>query len=179
MTQPYDPGTYWNSQPAMPVRRPHIEQEAALMAVLDGIDYPSSILEIGVGAGRIGKLLCEEWPAAHYTGIDISWNRVAEAMENLPEHVELFEADLLEWDNRYNYDLVIAVEVLMHVKPSDLDYALERMRLWSRRHIVTVDWTEPIDGPIAPWNFLHDYAAHGLQEVAKVGQQSIHHWESK
>jgi hypothetical protein len=27
----------------------------------------------------------------------------------------------------------------------------------SRRWVVSLDWSEPIAGPIAPWNALYDY----------------------
>lgn len=177
MSEPYNPQEYWTAAPAMQVRPEHADQEVKLLEALQGLK-PKSILEIGVGFGRVGKLLCEEWPDARYTGVDISPARIAEAREILPSHAKLVEADFLDWDGPGEWcDLVIAVEVLMHVRPSDLGYAVEMLRLWSRWCVVTVDWTEPIDGPVAPWNFLHNYAAYGAEIVATVGKQSIHRWD--
>lgn len=171
----YEPREYWTNRPPL-VRKPaHEAQEQALLDALGRIQV-KSILEVGVGNGRIGNLLCERWPNASYTGLDISPDRLAEARENLPERAELVEADFLAWDqDGRQYDLVVAVEVLMHVRPDDIEDAVARLFYWSRRHIVTVDWTEPIAKRIAAWNFLHDYAALGLEAVAKTGLQSVHH----
>jgi len=172
----YNPREYWRDKPADPVKRVHGRQEAALLDAVADLT-PTSILEVGVGTGRIASLLTTKWPDATYTGIDLSPARLAYARKTLPGHVELIETDLLDWEPDHFCDLVIAVEVLMHIRPSDLDYAMERLRVWSRQAIVTVDWTEPIEGPIGPWNFLHDYAAHGLRVVSKVDLQSVHRWD--
>jgi trans-aconitate methyltransferase len=170
----YEPREYWANHAPL-VRKPaHAVQEEALLAALGRIQV-KSILEIGVGNGRIGKLLMERWPNATYTGLDISPDRLAEARENLPERAELNLADLLTWDTAERYDLVVAVEVLMHVRPEDVEAAVLKLMEWSKRHVYTVDWTELITKTPAPWNFIHDYAALGLEPVAKTGMQSIHH----
>lgn len=170
----YDPRTYWTEAPAMRIRPAHAEQERALMDAL-GRKQASSILEIGVGAGRIGKLLTERWPNASYVGIDISPARVAEAREVLPEHAEVVEVDLLEFDTDATFDLVVAVEVLMHVRPDDIEAAVERLQLWSHRHIYTVDWDVPLDRAISEHNFCHDYQELGFEKVASVGRQGVYH----
>lgn len=170
----YEPREYWTNHPPLRRRPVHDTQEAALMDALGRIRV-TSILEVGVGNGRIGKLLMERWPNATYTGLDISPARLAEARENLPERAELVEADLLEWDTDERSDLVVAVAVLMHVRPGDLVTATDRLKASSKRHVYTVDWTEPISKTPAPHNFRHDYEAVGFEIVAKVGRQSIHH----
>lgn len=170
----YDPLTYWTEAPPMRVRPAHEAQAAALMDAV-GRKQVSSILEVGCGFGRIGKLLTEKWPNASYTGVDISPDRIAEARANLPEQATLIAADLLEFDTDDSFDLVVAVEVLMHVRPEHVEEAVERLQLWSHRHIYTVDWDTPIDKPAAAHNFCHDYDALGLEKVAAVGRQGIYH----
>lgn len=172
--QTYDPQEYWTARPAMTVQRPHANQEIALLKAIEHID-PMSILEVGVGLGRVGKLLCERWPGAKYTGIDLSPGRLAEARKNLPEYAELVHDDLLDWDpDAEKYDLVIAVEVLMHVRPQDAAEAVARLFRWSSGYVCTVDWTQAVNKPIASHNFIHDYGTLSLPAVARTGLQSIH-----
>lgn len=170
----YEPRTYWTEAPPMRVRPAHEAQATALMDAI-GRKQVSSILEVGVGAGRIGRMLTVKWPSAEFTGIDISGARVVEAAGNLPEHARLVEADLLDYDTDESFDLVVAVEVLMHVRPEQVEEAVERLQLWSHRHIYTVDWDTPIDKPIADHNFLHDYVELGFEKVATTGRQGIYH----
>jgi trans-aconitate methyltransferase len=172
----YDPRTYWTEAPAMKVRPAHEAQAAALMDAV-GRKQVSSILEVGCGFGRIGTLLTEKWPNATYMGIDISPDRIVEASANLPAdgRVTLAEADLFDFDTDESFDLVVAVEVLMHIPPEQVEDAVERLQLWSHRHIYTVDWDTPIAKTPAPHNFLHDYEALGFEKVASTGLQGIYH----
>lgn len=172
----YDPRTYWTEAPAMRVKAAHAEQETVLMDAI-GRKQVSSILEVGCGFGRIGALLTDKWPNATYAGIDISPDRIAEASANLPAdgRVTLAEADLLDFDTDDSFDLVVAVEVLMHVRPEQVEEAVERLQLWSHRHVYTVDWDTPIDKPAADHNFLHDYRELGFEKVASVGLQGVYH----
>lgn len=172
----YQPRAYWTSAPPMKVRPAHTVQERDLMVAIDHLE-PSSILEVGVGFGRIGRLLCTRWPDAHYAGLDISTDRLNEARQRLPEHARLYHGDLLEWDTTERFDLVVAVEVLMHVRPEDIEPAVLNLTGWSNGHVVTVDWTEPISSTPKPHNFRHDYAALGLTPVVTTGLQTIHRWE--
>lgn len=169
----YDPCEYWLNHPPLERYPAHDAQEEALLHALDG-SMPSSVLEVGVGGGRIGKLLMERWPDATYTGLDISPARLDEARRNLPERAELIEADLMERYPIRSFDLVVAVEVLMHIPPDHLRDVILKLTTWSQ-HLVTVDWTEPVAGPIAEWNFRHDYEAYGLTPVKRIGLQTIHH----
>lgn len=170
----YDPRDYWTNAPAMKVKPAHEAQATALMDAI-GRKQVSSILEVGVGFGRIGKLLTDKWPSATYTGIDISIDRIGEARTALPEHATLEVADVLDFDTDDSFDLVVAVEVLMHVRPDDIEQVVERLQLWSHRHIYTVDWDTDIGKPAAAHNFLHDYVELGFEKVASTGLQGIYH----
>lgn len=173
----YDPRAYWTAREPL-VRKPaHEAQETALMDVI-GRKQASSILEVGVGDGRIGKLLTGRWPNASYDGFDISADRIAEAREVLPEHAALHEADLFDvpdLPDEQKADLVVACEVLMHVRPEDVELAVLKLAGWSKRHVYTVDWDTPVAKTPAEHNFLHDYEALGLEKVASVGLQGIYH----
>jgi trans-aconitate methyltransferase len=172
----YDPREYWTSRPPL-VRKPaHEAQETALMDAI-GRKQITSILEVGVGDGRIGRLLTAKWPGATYAGVDISPARAEEARAALPDYATVVESDLFDLDVNSDdqFDLVVAVEVLMHVKPEDVEDAVTRLATWSGRHVYTVDWDTPVAKTPADHNFLHDYAALGLEKVASVGRQGIYH----
>jgi trans-aconitate methyltransferase len=169
----YDPREYWTSRAPL-VRKPaHEAQETALMDAI-GRKQISSILEVGVGDGRIGKLLTEKWSTASYVGLDISPARIDEARANLPEHAGLAVVDLFDAIVEDTYDLVVAVEVLMHIRPEDVEGAVTRLAAWSGRHVYTVDWDTPIAKTPAEHNFLHDYE-RWFEKVASVGRQGIYH----
>jgi len=172
----YDPRAYWAIHPPFPNRPAHRAQEIVLLDEWSKIS-PKSILEVGVGQGRIAALALKLWPDASYIGIDISTDRLAEARAALGEWPRLVEADLLTYRPVRASDLVLAVEVLMHIPPSDLQAAVDNLRAWSRRDVYTVDWTEPATGPVADHNFIHDYAGLGFTPVATVGRQTIFHAE--
>ena len=75
------------------------------------------------------------------------------------------------------YDLVLAVEFLMHVPPDEVADAVNTMRSLANRHIVTCDWTEPIKKPAAPHNWRHDYEALFGDSIVRretVGRQTVY-----
>lgn len=155
----------------------YLDQEAVLRNVLAGLDY-ASVLDVGCGFGRFA-----EWfEGRHYTGIDLSPSMVRTAMRLHPERTFAVAA-LDDWQpGAYvTYDLVLASEVLMHIPPADLGAAVMKLRGLAERHLVTVDWTEPIERPAMAHNWLHDYAAleaPGWQVTrTRVGLQTIHHAE--
>lgn len=157
------------------VRKPaHEAQETALMEVV-GRKHVSSILEVGCGDGRIGKLLTTRWPSAEYVGLDISHTLIAEARRTLPEDAVLVEADLYDLETEEKADLVVAVELLMFLPPDRVEDAVLRLAGWSGRHVYTVDWDVPLTKTIAPGQYLHDYEALGLEKVGSVGRQGIYH----
>jgi SAM-dependent methyltransferase len=170
----YVPVDYWRERGKRYerefVRSPKfVAQEEALTALLGRLKF-SSVLEVGCGFGRIGALVTALRPGVIYTGIDISPDMLDSAREKMPD-ATLFEGTLSDFDREADavsdrdvgsqFDLVLAVESLMHVLPSEIEVTVETMRLLSRRHIVTLDWTYPLAPAIkiAEHNFLHDYRA--------------------
>src|SRR5437899_5557504 len=97
----------------------HRLQENFLFEKLRSGQLPlQNIIEIGCGAGRITRLLAEQYPTARITGLDLS-----------PERLELARRHCAGWDNiRFEqfdfysdaplpgsgYDAAVAVEVFLH-----------------------------------------------------------------
>ncbi len=187
----YDPVTYWRErgETYMAKFRPerYAEQEEALTQVLGRLEF-ASVLEVGCGFGRIGRLIMATHNVTRYVGLDLSPTMLAAArntLEPLGSAVELVEASLVGHKTKERFDLVVAVEMLMHVPPDDVAAAVRKLDRLAKRHIVTLDWTTPVPGKRpAVHNFLHPYPellGAGLfgrpreVETTVVGLQAIHH----
>ena len=183
----YDPITYWRERgetyrSKFRAER-YAEQEAALEELLRPLEF-QSVLEVGCGFGRIGAILHRLRPAIAYTGIDLSPAMLETAREELPG-AELLETSLEAFKPKNQWDLVIAVEVLMHVPPEGVVKAVRKLDRLAAAHIVTLDWTTPLPRKrTAEHNFLHDYPVllgkgpFGRArevEIVPVGVQAIHH----
>jgi len=171
----YDPVEYWGRAPT--TQRPL--GPPALLALLRRLRY-DAMLDVGCGSGRWGVLLSRARPYARYTGIDISPLRAEIARSNLPDDarvecvaVQDFDADGERWP------LVLAVEVLMHIPPGDVEAAAAKLREVAGRHIVLLDWVDGSGIDPAPHNFVHDYLALlGTPVYAeRIGRQALMHWE--
>lgn len=180
----YDPVPFWDSlAPALAgpgAGSPeHERQEAALERLLRPLKW-QSVLEVGIGGGRISDLLHRIRPDADYTGIDIGQTQLDAGYRVWPDGtfelspIQSFKAGDRKWD------LVIASEVLMHVKPAAIKKAVANVLAASRRHVVIVEWDPTpaeLERPIAEWNFAHDYRAllGAIASETKTDRQVIFH----
>lgn len=145
------------------------------METLSRLEF-RSIFEVGCGSGRITRLVHQRWPGVQYTAIDLSLDRLMSARARAPR-VEFIHSMVQSFRPHRTWDLVLAVEVLMHIPASDIASVIDRLFTFARRNVVTLDWAVPIDRPIAPWNDLHDYAelyGKRLLSVEQVGLQAIY-----
>ena len=185
----YDPITYWRErgETYMAKFRPerYAEQEAALEEFLRPLEF-QSVLEVGCGFGRIASLIRRVNPKASYTGLDLSLTMIAAAHDRLGADAELVDSALGDFKPKSRtWDLVIAVEVLMHVPPEGVVKAVRKLDRLAVAHIVTLDWATPLPRKrTAEHNFLHDYPAllgkgpFGRArevEIVPIGVQAIHH----
>lgn len=178
--QSYDPIPFWTEEGKTYYDRfrrteAFVEQEEALIELflnrLWGLPTLPRVLEAGCGFGRIGDLLFRSIGDLYYLGFDLSEDQLQRARKLVPygTFVQSTIDDFPFGDALF--DLVLAVEVLMHVKPEDLERTVNKLRTYGP--LITVDWTEPVEGPVAQWNFIHDYEAVGLKPIRKVGKQTI------
>lgn len=156
----------------------HLAQETALLRLLAPLKF-ATMLDVGCGFGRIGALVADR-QEVDYTGIDISEQMVNAARRRIPKG--RFAVTSLEDFSSEDepYDLVLASEFLMHVPPEEVQDAVKALVALSRRHVVTVDWTEPIRKPAAAHNWRHDYqalftdAGAEIRRSQVVGKQTIY-----
>jgi SAM-dependent methyltransferase len=143
-------------------RRLFSKQEKILLRTLKTIEF-ESVLEIGCGFGRITKLILDNFAGVRkYKGIDMSPEQIknCERLVAGREKVELSVGTVQELEEDDNsYDMVIAVEVLMHIPFSEIALALSRMKAIASKYIVNLDWYRPIPVESLGYCFAHDYGS--------------------
>ena len=151
-------------------------QEEVLARFLAQLEF-ATVLDVGCGFGRIGAPLVNARPAVAYTGIDYSGDMLLSASKKIPTGY-FRQVSLEKFAPTHRFDLVLAVEVLMHYPPQNVKAAVEKLRVLSRRHLVTVDWSRPLpDGHRYDHNWVHPYPTlYGEALVAEIpiGYQTLY-----
>lgn len=176
----YDPKEFWHDtgraywRTGIAPSSEHVRQEALLRTILREIEF-QSVLDVGCGGGRLGRLIHDVNPDVQYTGIDISDQALMVARSYLPD-AELEQTTLSAFKTRgRHWDLVLTCEVLLHIPPEDIEFAVSKLRKMGDQ-VLAVEWIIRGEAPpeIAPWNWPHDYEALGLgQPIAYTGEQGI------
>ncbi len=170
----YDPKTYWieeglKDNPIM--RKAHNAQIEPLLNVLDDLTF-NTVIELGAGWGRITKVLKEAYNINRYLAIDLSEARLSQI------GADTKVADITTYRNDERYDLVLAVELLLHIKPDDLPTVISNMKSMSNKYVVTLDYDPISTIPLEEHNFKHDYNQYGNVKTVRISdKQSIHIWE--
>jgi ubiquinone/menaquinone biosynthesis C-methylase UbiE len=125
-----------------------------------------SVLELGCGFGRVTKLLLTEFPVIkEYLAVDLSPHQLENAKKYIGSNndkITFLLSDIQNLDtNNKKYDLVIISEVLLHIKPDEIDPIIKKIISLSKKHVVNIDWYEdtlPLDyKKRATYNFIHQY----------------------
>lgn len=130
----------------------------------------SSVLEVGAGTGRMTKIMLEEFldDIIYYDIVDINKENLNKVMDNLGTEMALMTypvvADITdeEFDislRGKQYDIVLASEIFMHIKPEDIEMVLKRViRLLAPKGlIINIDWFFEPNALSGGWCFIHDY----------------------
>lgn len=157
----FDPDAYWTAQgPSLaPPGSEGPEQAAVLKEIsllLDELRPIQSVLDVGCGQGRMAHFLQSEIPEASYSGMDLAQSQLDGTRKVRPDGTYHLSR-LQDFTPDRKWDLVLASEVLLHIPPQDIALACARLLDVTGRYLITVDWTRPLQGKIAPWNWLHDY----------------------
>ncbi|NJM84287.1 MAG: methyltransferase domain-containing protein [Tabrizicola sp.] len=123
-------------------RRMFIDLED-MSAVVRAWAKPRRIIEIGCGEGALAERLVRDFPAAHYTGIDIipHLGRMYSGPGDRVEFRQITAEDMAR-DHAGAFDLVVINDVLHHV-PADLRpgiLAASRQLLLPGGRLILKDW---------------------------------------
>lgn len=175
----FDPDQYWT------VNGPHLAQtsesfehrwtEEILRGLLAGLGPISSVIDVGCGRGRLAAVVRDVLSAASYTGMDLGPAQIAATKEVRPDG-DYFQSRLQDFRPKRKWDLVIASEVLLHIPPADIVKSVANLRRLARRWIITVDWTLPLNVPVAQENWLHNYPSlfgDNITKAIPAGLQTV------
>lgn len=170
------------------------KQEDVLRYFLKGLNalkalYPNqkpidTVLEVGAGTGRMTKIVVEELNPKYYGIWDLDIKK-----DGFPFKIasDIHQGDITTAAYRGDpprgpdsYDLILASEVFMHIKPIDISITIQylSMLLAPQGMIINIDWyyqPEP-----STWCYIHDYEKmyreeNGLHPVfeANINKQKL------
>jgi trans-aconitate methyltransferase len=176
--QQYNPPQYWQESgktyyDKFQYNSEYQEQEKQLIDYLSHLKF-NSVLELGAGFGRITNLIDREFKPSKYVVVDISEDQLNHI--TIPNIIKI-TSDISKFDTDQKFDLVIAVEVLMHQLPDKVQSIVDNMKRWSKKHVISLDYDGPSEG-LAEHNFSHDYhRLYGeLKGMIPLDKQSLYHW---
>jgi len=137
----------------------HTVQEKMLIDYLKSLSF-ETVLEFGCGFGRITKLMLENFSIKKYTAFDLSSHQINNAKkfcENF-NNVWFVQTTIQDFEPEEKYDLVLGVEVLLHVLPNDIHNVLNKLVSLSNYHLIHMDFNSNYHPKILlPHNFVHQY----------------------
>lgn len=150
----------------------YARQEAQLESIFATLpEPPQHVLEVGPGLGRITKMLVDRWPEAAFGLMDLSRLALEKTSMAVPNRVFEIEVDRIQHTIDFAqafplasvgglFDLVVAIEVMLHIPPHEVEYAARNLlkAVKPGGHLVTCDWTEEIGREVRVQNYRHDYA---------------------
>jgi len=160
----YSPTDYWTErgrvyQKEFVHSEESQEEEKALIDYLKTLSF-DTVLEFGCGFGRITKILLENFPIKKYVAFDLSPDQISNAkklckdFKNINFHVSTIQDFKID----EKFDLVIGIEVLLHVPPDNIEQTMNELSSFSKHHIINVDWSQEKPPLVrSPHNFLHNY----------------------
>lgn len=156
-------------------------QENTLLDHLKTIQF-ESVLEFGCGFGRITDLILKNFEIRQYKAFDLSQDQINNAKKLCNNYNVEFEVSTIEdYVDTKKYDLVIGVEILMHVPPEMIISAIENLSKFSNKHMINIDFYEDISiTKLAKHNFLHQYGSiyNQLENIQKVNRIKINDKQS-
>jgi SAM-dependent methyltransferase len=120
-----------------------------------------SVLELGIGTGRMSKIMLEIFPNIQiYNAVDINFypikiNNIG--VYNADVTDETFFENINAFYSGRRWDFVLASEVFMHIKPEDIERVIKSVTslLAPNGVILNIDWTSAPEH--STWCYIHDY----------------------
>lgn len=148
---------YWIDTELVPSKREDKQLPFLINKLKEELDINKieTILEVGVGYGRVAKAILDTFPnILYYDGIDISIKALQESRYYLRKYVGLNDISLgykainvdfenMDMDSIKPFDLVISVETMSTV-PENIDICnwIDKMVSLSKKYVVNLDYTK-------------------------------------
>jgi SAM-dependent methyltransferase len=124
---------------------------------------PESVLELGIGTGRMSKIMLEIFPNIQiYNAVDINFypikiNNIG--VYNADVADETFFENINAFYSGRRWDFVLASEVFMHIKPEDIERVIKSVKnlLAPNGTILNIDWSVQAPQEHSNWCYIHDY----------------------
>ncbi len=158
---------------------------------------PASVLELGAGTGRMTKIMLEELKGRYlYTIVEQDKDKVMKMFDSMNGQLSVYPLigdimEFIELNHSHDYDLILASEVFMHIKPEDISKLISKCSefLTTNGTILNIDWSttkgEYMKGiEKSKWCFIHDYdklyTKNGLKkkniiEMPEIKQSLFHY----
>lgn len=160
----YHPNDYWKErgklyQKEFVSNKFYQRQENKLLDYLKTIKF-ETVLEVGCGFGRITQLILSNFPVKKYLAIDLSEDQIKNAKKICSnfKNIEFKNITIQDLKPNDKFDLVLGVEVLLHVLPKEINSVLKKLIYLSNKDIINIDFNSTHTPKIIlPHNFTHNY----------------------
>jgi ubiquinone/menaquinone biosynthesis C-methylase UbiE len=177
----YNPGQYWAEQGKTYKeqfrynKKFELQEQMLIDYLKKNLIIPSSssltVLEVGCGFGRITRLLLQNFPnIREYLAVDLSRHQIENAKQYVEKEgqsnvdLKFIVSDIQSLKVGKRYGLVIAIEVVLHILPSEINQIVTKLVNMSNKHVVNIDWyEEQTPRRVAPHNFIHNY-----EQISKI-----------
>lgn len=118
---------------------------------------PRSLVDVGCGRGELFPLY-DKIPRV--VALDFSLNMLEYAQRRVERHglgIELLHLDIVKESLAEKFDVALTRTVLMHIKPEDIQAAVQNVAKMSDCLLLFEYWEPRQIRVTAPHNWLHDY----------------------
>ena len=156
----YEPEKYWYKRGQTHI----LENESSfpkdeLIQYLKTITF-DSVLEFGCGWGKITKAILDNFNPSVYTAFDLSPHQLYNAKQECRNYnVDFYLSTILQFESERKFDLVIGVEVLLHVLPKDITNTIKNLLNFSKGYFIHADpqYQKQDNVHRIAHNFSHNY----------------------
>lgn len=138
----YEPEKYWKKRGRKYIKEPENEghriQEKYLIDYLKKMKF-DSVLEAGCGFGRITKLMSNNFNIKQHTAFDLSSDQINNAKTLCGQKVHFQVSTINRYSDSIKYDVVLCVDVLLHVKPNNIQEIIEKLMSHSKKYFIHID----------------------------------------
>jgi trans-aconitate 2-methyltransferase len=134
----------WNPEQYLKFAQPRLRPAIDLLAKV-ALDTPSTIYDLGCGAGNVTRILAERWPGATIIGIDSSRQMLEEAAAT-PSRIEWQQESIAHWMPQTPVDLIFS-NAALHWLPDHGSLFPRLMHALAPRGVLAVQMPRSFGAP--------------------------------